>query len=603
MKTNEVTFIGTAFVCLSILCLLSIPSIANSRDFTNIPKRNIPVLSDSELAAMARQYNEIPITRWVDYDGLKPMSFAEWNARVGPPAPFAVRQIVGAGSQRNGVKICVIVNSGLYDDIAASLDQYILDLTAEGHNVEIHLSSGGTPADMRGFLQDKYAEGMEGCLLIGDFPVPWYETECYPPESFTEFPFDLYYMDLDGTFSDADADGLYDAHSGDVSPEIWVGRLTPSPLHLGGMTEAQLLNNYFAKNHLYRTGNLPVISRGLTYVDDDWVPWSNSWNANHGLSYEDRTFISDPEITVDTDYEARLVDSYESILICVHSNSVMHGFYNNYYNAGVTTNSEIKSIDPVAIFYNLYACSASRYVDDDYIGGWYIFAQTYGLVAIGSTKTGSMLDFSRFYGPFGNCATIGEAFLYWFTIIAINGFTLNELCWHYGMTLLGDPTLRAYALQPLEFNTTALPPAYLEIPYSAEVMVSGGKPPYDFQITAGRLPSGLTLEPTTGVLSGTPTEFGDFSFTVEVSDGCSYTAFSNDQEYSLEIPPACGDLESEGSINIRDIIYLIDYIYNFGPEPSPMNNADVNGDYEVNILDIVYLINFIYKYGPEPDCP
>jgi len=90
------------------------------------------------------------------------------------------------------------------------------------------------------------------------------------------------------------------------------------------------------------------------------------------------------------------------------------------------------------------------YVDNDYMGGWYIFCQSYGLVSIGSTKTGAMLNFDYFYYPFGNCATIGESFRDWFSAIASGGFTQDETCWHYGMTLLGDPTLRAKARQPLK---------------------------------------------------------------------------------------------------------------------------------------------------------
>jgi hypothetical protein len=41
--------------------------------------------------------------------------------------------------------------------------------------------------------------------------------------------------------------------------------------------------------------------------------------------------------------------------------------------------------------------------------------------------------------------------------------------------------------------------------------------PYDFEITAGVLPAGLTLS-TTGTLAGTPTESGTFTFTVKVTN-------------------------------------------------------------------------------------
>ena len=65
----------------------------------------------------------------------------------------------------------------------------------------------------------------------------------------------------------------------------------------------------------------------------------------------------------------------------------------------------------------------------------------------------------------------------------------------------------------------------------------------------------------------------------------------------------CGDLDSDGFINILDIVYLINYKYKGGPEPEPLWVADVNLDEDINILDVVYLINYKYKGGPEPCDP
>ena len=64
----------------------------------------------------------------------------------------------------------------------------------------------------------------------------------------------------------------------------------------------------------------------------------------------------------------------------------------------------------------------------------------------------------------------------------------------------------------------------------------------------------------------------------------------------------CGDVNYEYSVNILDIVYLINYLYKSGPAPSPTESGDVNHDTMINILDIVYLINYIYKNGPKPAC-
>jgi hypothetical protein len=54
--------------------------------------------------------------------------------------------------------------------------------------------------------------------------------------------------------------------------------------------------------------------------------------------------------------------------------------------------------------------------------------------------------------------------------------------------------------------------------YNAVLAVSGGSAPYQFAIKSGSLPPGMTLNPTTGSISGTPTTAGAYSFHVAVTD-------------------------------------------------------------------------------------
>ncbi len=65
----------------------------------------------------------------------------------------------------------------------------------------------------------------------------------------------------------------------------------------------------------------------------------------------------------------------------------------------------------------------------------------------------------------------------------------------------------------------------------------------------------------------------------------------------------CGDANSDGSIDILDVVYLINYKYKGGPPPIDLNQADVDNSGEINILDVVYIINYKYKSGPDPNCP
>jgi hypothetical protein len=55
--------------------------------------------------------------------------------------------------------------------------------------------------------------------------------------------------------------------------------------------------------------------------------------------------------------------------------------------------------------------------------------------------------------------------------------------------------------------------------YSESISVSGGNPPFVWATTAGALPPGLLLNPSSGHITGTPLVVGTFAFTAKVIDG------------------------------------------------------------------------------------
>jgi hypothetical protein len=62
----------------------------------------------------------------------------------------------------------------------------------------------------------------------------------------------------------------------------------------------------------------------------------------------------------------------------------------------------------------------------------------------------------------------------------------------------------------------------------------------------------------------------------------------------------CGDADGSGSINISDIVYMINYIFKNGPPPQDTGGGDIDCDLRVTIADIVYLINYVFKGGLTP---
>lgn len=63
-----------------------------------------------------------------------------------------------------------------------------------------------------------------------------------------------------------------------------------------------------------------------------------------------------------------------------------------------------------------------------------------------------------------------------------------------------------------------------------------------------------------------------------------------------------GDADGDGTVNMQDIVFLIDYLYKGGETPDPIESGDPDCNCAFNILDITYLIDYLYRNGPEPGC-
>src|SRR5574337_1296524 len=74
--------------------------------------------------------------------------------------------------------------------------------------------------------------------------------------------------------------------------------------------------------------------------------------------------------------------------------------------------------------------------------------------------------------------------------------------------------------RPLGILTTSLPNGAINLPYSVNIVITGGGPgPFSLSVSSGLLPPGLTMLP--GGIAGTPTASGTFSFTAQVQDSAS----------------------------------------------------------------------------------
>ena len=79
-------------------------------------------------------------------------------------------------------------------------------------------------------------------------------------------------------------------------------------------------------------------------------------------------------------------------------------------------------------------------------------------------------------------------------------------------------------------QTTSLPNATFDVPYSQILVITGGAPPLVWGVISGTLPADLTI--TSNQISFTPSATGSFTFTVRVTDA---TNQFDDQQLTLKI--------------------------------------------------------------------
>lgn len=348
-------------------------------------------------------------------------------------------------------RVMVVVNTQLYERLEGSFHSFIRDLGDEGYDVILASVEGGTPDELKGFIREQLGDDGEGVILFGELPLAWFENyehfyDEHRPDRpvMVEYPIDLYFMDLDGEWSDTSGNGVFDQHVGSWEPDIWLGRV--AAYNLFRVREDTLIASYLERLSRYRRGELALPHQGLAFIDDDWIPWSERWRDYLGLAWGLTHLVADPESTSAATYRSYLSHwECEVVQVAVHSTSDSHGFFiDNHSRYDYFRYRHLRDeVIPRAFFYNLFACSVMNLARDLALGPLYALKGPYGLGAVGPTKVGGMLFYEDFYRPLGEGYPIGEAFRRWMVQHARDPEHPNwSRSWFYGMTYFGDPTLR-----------------------------------------------------------------------------------------------------------------------------------------------------------------
>lgn len=355
--------------------------------------------------------------------------------------------------QRNTLnKVLIIVKSGLYENLSEEIRRYAYDIHyVYGCNVIMEQVDCETYQDIKDLIVS-YQNNLDGCVFIGDIVPAFYEAcDVINHNNQSVWPCDLYYMDLHGGFwQDTDHNNILDNYSGDMKPEIFVGRI--SAANMGSLIdEIEGVRCFLEKSHKFWIGHVQVNKGiGLAYTNRDWQDYCEFNNSISSL-YGDGNYESYRPNNLSTfgktDYLNRINNEmYEFVQLACHSSY----YYHSSFNGSSIYGHEIFSNGVESLGLNLFCCSACRWTSatdaDGFLAGDYIYsADSDALAVVGSTKVGSMYPFSGFYNSLGQGNTIGQALVDWWSTYSMPGYTFQEkLCWNFGLTIIGDPLVNFY---------------------------------------------------------------------------------------------------------------------------------------------------------------
>ncbi len=142
-------------------------------------------------------------------------------------------------------------------------------------------------------------------------------------------------------------------------------------------------------------------------------------------------------------------------------------------------------------------------------------------------------------------------------------------CTAANSAMTSNPTALTQPRTPAQGNfhnghltvSATLPAAQVATPYSSAIKVSGGKGSYTFSLSWGALPQGLSLNSSTGYISGTPAKSGQFGFGVHVvdvsgrsgADGFQITV-SNSAAVGIVLNPGSTAVQSSGTVQFTAVV-------------------------------------------------
>jgi len=424
-----------------------------------------------------------------------------------------------AGTPKAANRLLIIA----HDSLASNLDAFVAHKSSLGWAVDLAdtTTAGTTTNAIRGYIQSRYtdlATRPAAVLLVGDTG----QIPCFISAQEDKPDTDLYYGCMDT--------------GDDWQPDIPVGRFS--------VTSASQLDAIVNKTISYETSApAPYLSQAAFMATADSAFWSlveatHNWVITNYM--EPRGYLSD-KLYCHT-YSA----TSQQVRNALNDGRVL-GVYSGHgsetaWGGPAITQSDVRSLTNASQypFICSFACLTGKFNRDEcFAETWQRCTNSAAVEVLASSvisywhedeileKNLFVALFDQGHWLFGDNVLQAKALClqYW-------GVTPGTRRYFEQYNLFGDPTVALRSSSLCIANSSPLPPAFVNEPYNFVLVAAGGTRPYNWSLTGGALPDGLSLDATSGLISGLPTNIGAATFTAQVSDGSSATT---NKEFQLPV--------------------------------------------------------------------
>ena len=158
----------------------------------------------------------------------------------------------------------------------------------------------------------------------------------------------------------------------------------------------------------------------------------------------------------------------------------------------------------------------------------------------------------------------------------------------FSMTVNAPTSVSALTIAEIDDITVKISAVQTNTPITPiQVSVSGGQTPYTYALSSNPATgSGLSINETSGQITGTPTQAGTFTLSVTVTDNASTTVTDS---FSMAVR-LIADFNDDGAVTIADFLLFVD-VFGLSEGDDGFNaDMDLNGDGTIGIPDFLIFV-------------